>query len=326
MPESARERILVVGGSGVDTIVRVERLAVPPGDSVSVEPIRDYVAHTGTGYALAFHALGRPTTFLDFLGDDDPGRLVRDRFAATGVDFVTLPAPAGTPRSVNLVDAEGRRFSFYDGRHPAGLTLPLDIALPLVDRARHVHVGRSDFNRELLTALADRPDVTTSTDVHAWDGVDPAAHPWVFGVDHVFLSAASIQGRAPEVLRMILARGRARLVVATDGAAGCYLLAGPEAGGDGEVRHFPAVTPPGPVVDSNGAGDSFATAFLHTLLDGAPLARCVHAGLLAGAFATTHHGTHERHITAGELAGELAAATARATPGPRSGPASPRSS
>ncbi|UED87082.1 carbohydrate kinase family protein [Streptomyces profundus] len=322
MRRSARGRILVVGGSGVDTIVRVERLAVPPGDTLHVEPIRDYVAHTGTGYALGFQALGWPTTLLDYLGDDVPGRLVRDRFAAAGLDFVTLPAPAGTPRSVNLVDAEGRRFSFYDGRHPADLTLPPDVALPLVDRARHVHVGRSDFNRALLAELAGRRGVTTSTDLHDWDGVREDTHPWAFGVDHVFLSAASIPGRVPEVLRMILARGRARLAVATDGANGCHLLAGPEAGGDGEVRHFPAVTPPRPVVDSNGAGDAFATAFLHTLFDGAPLERCVHAGLTAGAFAVTHHGTHERHITAEELA----AGTASVTPGPRSGPAAPRSS
>ncbi|WP_049565164.1 carbohydrate kinase family protein [Streptomyces sp. SBT349] len=294
--------VLVIGGSGVDTIVRVERLEVPDRDLLHVEPVRDCVAHSGTGYALGFHALGRRTTFLDYLGDDPQGGLIRARLRGAGLAFETLPAPNGTPRSVNLVDAEGRRFSFYDGRHPEDLLLPTDFALPRVERARHVHVSRSHFNRELLGEL-ERRGVPTSTDLHAWDGEEPATQPWAFRTDFVFLSAAGIRGRVPEVLRMILAKGRARLAVATDGANGCHVLSR----ASGEVRHYPAVVPPRPVVDSNGAGDAFATAFLHTWFGGGGegdggLDRCALAGLAAGAFACTHHGTAERHITAAELA------------------------
>ncbi|NEE52157.1 carbohydrate kinase family protein, partial [Streptomyces sp. SID8455] len=51
--------VLVVGGSGIDSIVRVDELTVPDGDYLPVPPIRDYVAHTGNGVALGFHALGR---------------------------------------------------------------------------------------------------------------------------------------------------------------------------------------------------------------------------------------------------------------------------
>ncbi|RMI33866.1 carbohydrate kinase family protein [Streptomyces triticirhizae] len=300
--------VLVVGTSGVDTIVRVERLAVPEGDLAHVEPIRDYVAHSGTGWALGFHALGRPTSYLTYLGDDAQGRLVGERFRAAGLRFEALPAPHGTSRSVNLVDAEGRRFSFYDGRLPWELRLPADVVLPHLERAAHVHVGPAGFTRDLLGELADRP-VTTSTDVHAWDGRDAAMAPWALGVDYFFMSAAHLGDRVAEVLESVVERGRARVAVATDGARGCHVLARPEAGGDGRVRHFPAVTPPRAVVDSNGAGDAFATAFLHAHLDGAPLERCVLAGAVSGAFAATHHGTHERHISVAELA----AATAEIT-------------
>ncbi|WP_324612853.1 carbohydrate kinase family protein [Streptomyces specialis] len=303
--------VLVVGGAGVDTIVRVERLEVPDLDVLHVPPIRDYAAHTGTGAALGFHALGRRVKFIDFLGDDPQGDVVRARFRGAGLDFETLPAPNGTPRSVNLVDAEGRRFSFYDGRHPDGLLMPPDFAPPRAARARHVHVSRARVNRALLAELARR-DVPVSTDLHAWDGENPDTRPWAFGADYVFLSAAAVRGRVDEVLRTILAGGRARLAVATDGADGCHVLArGDEAG----VRRYRAVTPPDPVVDSNGAGDAFVTAFLHTWLGGGPdlLDRSVLAGLVSGAFACTVHGTHERHITAAELA---AAVRALRTPDP----------
>ncbi|HEY3480520.1 MAG TPA: PfkB family carbohydrate kinase, partial [Streptomyces sp.] len=161
-PEPAPYDVLVIGGTGVDTIVRVDELAVPGSDSVSVPPIRDYVAHTGNGVALGFHALGLSTKFLDFLGDDAQGRLILERYAAEGLDFSWLPAPAGTPRSVNLVDREGRRFSFYDGRHPEELRLPRDFYLPYLTRARHVHVSRSGHARDVF-ADAVRLGVPVST-------------------------------------------------------------------------------------------------------------------------------------------------------------------
>jgi sugar/nucleoside kinase (ribokinase family) len=297
--------VLVVGGTGVDTIVRVDELAVPGGDSRSVPPIRDYVAHTGNGVALGFHALGLATVFLDFLGEDAQGRMILERYAAAGLEFHHLPAPAGTPRSVNLVDREGRRFSFYDGRHPQDLRLPREFYLPYVERARHVHISLSG-HAEPVFADAARLGRTVSTDLHAWDGEEAYALPWARGADLVFLSAARLGERTAEVMRRILAEGRASLVVATDGAAGCHVLER----GQSAPRHFPAAVPERPVVDSNGAGDAFLTAFLHRRISGAPLEECVLAGAVSGAYACGSHGTHEELITAGELAAAVARAGA----------------
>lgn len=310
-PEPPRYDVLVVGGAGVDTIVRVDDLAVPGGDSLSVPPILDYPAHTGNGVALGFHALGLATKFLDFLGDDVQGRLILERYAAAGLDFGHLPAPNGTPRSVNLVDREGRRFSFYDGRHPEELRLPRDFYLPFLERARHVHVSRSGPAREVF-ADAARLGVTASTDLHAWDGVESSAQPWAYGADLVFLSAASVGERIPELMRQILERGRAQLVVATDGAAGCRVLER----GWSEPLVFPAVLPERPVVDSNGAGDGFLTAFLHTRFAGGDLAECVLAGSVSGAFACGAHGTHEEVIGAPALAEAVARARPAGDPAP----------
>lgn len=72
--------------------------------------------------------------------------------------------------------------------------------------------------------------------------------------------------------------------------------------GDSAPRHFPAVTPERPVVDSNGAGDAFLTAFLHSRFSGAPLDACVLAGSVSGAYACGSPGTHEELISAAALA------------------------
>ncbi|MGV9886776.1 carbohydrate kinase family protein [Streptomyces sp. NPDC003395] len=317
MPPTARHRpdeggrpvdydVLVVGGVGVDTIVRVDELRVPPGDSVFVEPLRDYVGHTGNGVALGWHALGLRTKFVDFLGEDPQGRMVLEHYARLGLDFSHLVSPHGTPRSANLVDPQGRRFSFYDGRHPGDLRLPRAFYLPFLQRSAHVHLSIVGHNRDMYEDI-HRLGVTSSTDLHDWDGRNPHHRHYALNSDYVFLSAAAIHDRLHTVLRTILDEGRARFVVATDGADGCHLLVR----GDDTVRHFPSVRPERPVVDSNGAGDAFVTAFLHSLFEGRSLEDCVLAGSVAGAFVCGSVGTHTEFI---DLPG-LRAASARAAAG-----------
>jgi acarbose 7IV-phosphotransferase len=294
--------VLVIGGVGVDTIVRVPSLSIPPGDSIAVPPVIDYVAHSGNGVALGFHGLGLRTKLIDYLGDDPQGAQVLARYAAYGLSFDYLPAPCGTPRSVNLVDDEGRRFSFFDGRHPADLVYPADFYLPYVRRARHVHI----VNGRALGAFphAREHGATTSTDVHAWDGVSPYGQSLAAEADIVFVSSAAVADKIDDLMRHIIDFGRAQAVVATEGANGSRILAR----GDSQVRRFPAATPERPVVDSNGAGDAFSTAFMSRWLTGRPLEECMLAGAVSGAFACGALGTHEEIITASRLDAAMARA------------------
>ncbi|MFI6576452.1 carbohydrate kinase family protein [Nocardiopsis sp. NPDC050513] len=308
MAEAAYD-VLVVGGAGVDTIVRVGSLALPEADSLPVPPVHDYVGHTGNGVALGCHALGLTTKFIDFLGDDLQGRMVLENYTERGLDFSHVVSPHGTPRGVNLVDARGRRFSFYDSRHAPDLRLPRDFYLPFVERARHVHMSITNHNRDMYADL-ERLGVGTSTDLHDWDGEEPHHLDYALRSDLVFLSAAAVHGREASVMRRIAGDGRARLVVAMDGADGCRVLAR----GEAEPRHFPAVRPERPVVDTNGAGDSFVAAFLHTRLGGGSVEECVRAGSVAGAFACTSAGTHTEFVDAATLERLSRAAAGPAVP------------
>ncbi|MER8182617.1 carbohydrate kinase family protein [Kitasatospora sp. NPDC094015] len=298
--------VLVVGGAGVDTIVRVDRLELPDADSVQVPPVHDHVGHTGSGVALGCHTLGLRTKFLDFLGDDPQGELVLAAFRRHGLDFGHLISPAGTPRGVNLVDGAGRRLSFYDGRHPADLRLPRAFWLPFLERSRHVHLSITGVNRDLDPDIR-RLGVSCSTDLHAWDGVEEHHRSYAHRADLVFLSTAGCAGRHKQVMRSILAGGRAELVVATAGARGSYLLT---RDGD-EVRHFPATDPGLPVLDSNGAGDAFVSGFLARRLAGRPVEECMRAGAAAGAYACTRPGTHTALIDPARLRAALGATAVR---------------
>jgi len=298
--------MLVVGGVGIDTIVRVPGLPLPPADSIHVEPIREYIAHTGNGVALGCVALGLRTAFVDVIGDDNWGRAIQAHHATAGLETRYDIHPSGTRRSVNLVDPLGRRESLYDGRHPAGYRPPADLWRPYLTRARHVHVSIMEWALAVFDEIEDL-GLPSSTDLHDWDG--RADYQWNFAVraDAVFTSAAAMPETHAEAARAILERGKARVVIVTDGERGAraFLRDRP-----GEI-HMPATVPNGPIVDSNGAGDSFSSAFLYGWTRGEPVEECLRLGAIAGAFACTVAGTHTAFIDREGLEAARGAATAR---------------
>ncbi|MET7683485.1 adenosine kinase [Streptomyces sp. NPDC005423] len=274
--------VLVLGGAGADTIVHVPELPLPYADSYPIDSgIRTRAGQTGDFVALGLAALGLRTHHLDLLGDDPEGDLVRALHRDRNIPLTAVTQPAGTRRAVNLVGPDGRRLSLYDTSrtHPDD-RLPEATVRALAGASRHVHVSLTQPCAHALPALLEC-GVTISTDLHDWDGVNPYHEPFARAADLVFLSTTALTGDIEHTLRSIAARGRAGSVVATAGAEGAYLLA------DGEFTHVPAVTPPAPVIDSNGAGDAFAAAFLYGRLNGEPPLRCARYGAVAGAYACT---------------------------------------
>jgi sugar/nucleoside kinase (ribokinase family) len=286
--------VLVLGGAGVDTIVYVPELPLPFADSHLVPAIETRAGQTGDFLAVAAHGLGLRTHHLDLLGDDHEGDLVRALHRDRGVPLTEGPLPGGTRRAVNLVGPDGRRCSLYDGSRSQEVDeLPPDAVRALARVSRHVHVSISQPCAASLPLLHEL-GVPVSTDLHDWDGSDPYHEAYAHAADLVFLSAARLTD--PErTMRRITERGRARTVVATDGARGAYHLV------DGELSHVPPVTPPSPVVDSNGAGDAFAAGYLFGRLTGEPPHRCALYGAIAGAHACTVPSTRTDSVSRAEL-------------------------
>ncbi|MER8223729.1 PfkB family carbohydrate kinase [Streptomyces sp. NPDC094143] len=287
--------VLVLGGAGVDTIVHVPELPVPYADSHMIRPgIVTRAGQSGDFVALALSGLGLRTHHLDMLGEDPEGELVRALHRDRGVPLTAVPQPLGTKRAVNLVDPDGRRLSLYDATRSAETDrLPEATVRELASVSRHAHVVITQPCVHALPVLR-AAGVTISTDLHDWDGVNPYHEPFAHEADLVFLSSAALAD--PEaVMRRIAQRGRARAVVATAGADGAYLLAG------GALTRVPAARPPAPVVDSNGAGDAFAAAFLRAWLADEPPHRCALHGTVAGAYACTVPSTRTDSIGPEEL-------------------------
>ncbi|WP_326821980.1 carbohydrate kinase family protein [Streptosporangium sp. NBC_01756] len=282
--------VVVIGGTGVDTTAYVPELPLPYADTYAVPPMIDRIGNTGSGVALGCHALGLRVRLVDLIGDDPQGRLIREHLETEGVEFGWALAPQGTRRSVLLVGPDGRRLSLFDPRAAAGERLPRELYLAAAAEARHVHVSLTDFSRHVYPDLAGLEGTSVSTDLHDWDGENDYHKDFAYSSDLVFLSSAALGSRREAVMRGILDGGRATTVICTAGAEGCHVL-----DADG-LRHVPAAPLPGPVVDSNGAGDAFVSGVLYGLLTGRPLDESVLLGGIAGAHACTAPGTHEDPI------------------------------
>jgi sugar/nucleoside kinase (ribokinase family) len=296
MVSVSRRRVLVAGGVGIDTIVRVPSLPLAAADSIHVPAVVDYVAHTGNGVALGLLALGHRPVLVDFIGKDPQAELILARYRERGLEFDYLVHESGTRRSVNLVEPGGRRLSLYDGRHPDTLRMPREFYLPHMRQAEHVHLSIVPWASDLYDD-AQALGLPVSTDLHDWDGRNPYYHPFAYRSDMVFLSAAVLGDGVFETMRAIMREGRARVVVATAGAGGSYSIVR----GEETIRHTACARLDAPAVDSNGAGDAFSSAFLHAWFEGGSVEACMQTRAISGAFACQFHGTAERCLSLDEL-------------------------
>lgn len=294
MPTETEIDVLVLGGAGVDSIVNVPELPLPFADSYMVPAIDTRAGQTGDFVAMGVQALGLRTHHIDLIGDDHEGGLVRALHREHGIPFTEVLQRGGTKRAVNLVGPDGRRLSLYDNsRSQDADRLPPETVEALASVSRHAHVSLTHPCAFALPTLRAQ-GVTVSTDLHDWDGSQAYHEAFAYEADVVFLSTAALTDPV-RTMRQIAARGRAQAVIATAGAEGAHLLV------DGDLTHVPSVTPPAPVVDSNGAGDAFAAGYLFGLLAGEPPLQCARYGAIAGAYACTVPATRTDVITRDQL-------------------------
>lgn len=293
--------VFVVGGVGVDHIVRVAGLPLPVVDSLMVPPIITVPGHTGNGVALGVHALGRVAALADVIGDDPEGELIRATYADRGLSTTFVTHAAGTRRSVNLVTDDGQRMSLYDPRYPFEFIPDSTLWRDGILRASHVHVSIMNWARHAL-ADAVAAGRSTSTDLHDWDGTADYHKDFAFGADYVFVSASALYDEAA-VVAGIFTHGRARFVIVMAGGDGARLW---QRGAEAPTLIAPVSVPDRPVVDTNGAGDSFVAAFLCHYLDHSDLIEAARAGAIGGAWACGTPGTHTSFINAEQLANLMA--------------------
>jgi len=275
-------RTAVVGHTEWVEFGRVDRIP-GRGDIVHATDAWEEPAGGGAVAAVQLARLSGSCTFFTAFGDDERGEWSRRELERLGVRVEAAIRAEPTRQAVTLIDADGERTIATLGRRlepSAADRLPWN-ELEEIDAA-YVTAGNPGAIREarrarVLVATSRAMPLLSETDVHldaiVGSGRDPAEH---FDVDELT--------HPPH------------LMVRTDGVRG-----GRYETSDGRAGTYAAVAPPGPIVDTYGAGDSFAAGLTVALARGLELEAALVLGAACGAWCVAGRGPYGRDLRAMEL-------------------------
>lgn len=282
---------VLCGSCVADLLVRPVPLEVPVGAGrlFSAQPIEVVTGGIVCNAGIALARLGMKAAAFTYVGRDDWGAIIRRRLEAEGVDcgrLLTHPTAATSTTAV-LIDPSGER-SFA---HCVGAPKLLDRSLLLANldvfaRSRMFLLGyyslMPNLDGELPEVMAAirqtgcRTAMDTAGEgggMQPLDRILPHVDVYVPSRDEAAHQTGETDPRRMiDVYRRCGAPGVLGIKLGSKGA-----LLSPAAD---EYVEIAAVAPPGQVVDTTGAGDSFFAGLIAGLLKGYDIA---HAGRLAAA-------------------------------------------
>lgn len=242
--------------------------------------------------------LGSRTAYIGKVRDDQMGEVFRHDIRAVGAYFDTQPLHAGpqTARCLIFVTPDGQRtMNTYLG---ACVELgPEDIDESVIARAGVTYLEGYLWDKQaakdaFLKAAHIAHEAGREVSLSLSDSFCVDRHRESFRrlVDHhvdvLFANEAEITALfevADFDAALQAVRGRCKVAALTRGDKGAVIVAGDEV-------HIIDARPVGRVVDTTGAGDLFASGFLHGYSQGRDLATCGRMGTICAAEIISHMG------------------------------------
>jgi sugar/nucleoside kinase (ribokinase family) len=286
---------LICGTCVADILVRPVSLTEPIGGGrlIHVDPIDvvtgGIVCNTGVGMAR----LGMRVAAASLVGRDPWGDVIRGKLAAEGIDIepLTSHASLGTSTTAVLIDPGGERSFAHHGGAPYAIDLAFVEALAeSLSRSRWALFGYLGLLPGLepqlgqAMAAAKQAGCLVALETGGSGGTLEQLAP---ALPHIDLYVPSLDeaihqtglSDPREIIACYRDRGAMGIVGVKLGTDGALLTQRNDTSGETDI-FIPCLTPPGPVVDTTGAGDSFLAGLLTGLLKKMSLAD---AGLLAAA-------------------------------------------
>ena len=261
--------IIGYGDADVDIILNLDHLPVKD-EKIQASAYSFQKGGMVPNTLVALSRLGREVGFHGVIGDDTFGQLVVENFRENGVDTggVVVKHGAHTFFCVLLVNPNGDRVVLSaptetHTRHPE------DVVESVIAKAKHLHTTVC-FDPAGLRAmrLAKQHGLTVSLDMDAHtSGPERDLQEMISLVDLLLLnqlgSAKLNFGETDEERARLLAQESGGIVCITMGEKGAITAY------EDQLIHTPVFEVD--VVDTTGAGDSFAAGFIHAFLAGWPL-------------------------------------------------------
>jgi sugar/nucleoside kinase (ribokinase family) len=263
--------VLCCGNLVLDILVRPVD-AFPWGTTTLVESIEQHLGGNGATTSYTVGKLGASVRLAGMIGADAFGDVLVGKLESAGVDTGLIArSPAPTATTAVLVNSSGNRMFLHRlGASGEAFSAPFEFTPEVTDGMSRFHLASVFGLPRLRPHTADllrrarAAGLATSVDTQ-WDTrgrwMEDLA-PCLPFTDLLFmnedeahmLSGSSDTARAAEIMRE---RGT-QVVVVKLGGRGCAVY------GPGQAVECPAFKVP--VVDTTGAGDCFAGAFLAALL------------------------------------------------------------
>jgi sugar/nucleoside kinase (ribokinase family) len=284
-------RILVVGDVMIDVVVRLEAAIAWGSDTPA--SISEHPGGSAATQAVWLARAGVDVDFVGRVGAADAARIAAELRAEGVTPWLVADPVLPTGRLIALVEPSGER-SFLTDRGANDALSPEDILEEALATAAWVHLSGYTFQHprarataiDLMRRAAPRPVSIDPSSAAPLRAMGPENFlRWTQG-------AALILPNADEAAALTETEDPAEqgarlaahypLVVIKRGAAGAEAFAG-------DAR-WTAAAPATEALDTTGAGDAFAAAFLAARFAGAAIETCLERATAAGAAATRFYG------------------------------------
>lgn len=304
---AAPGEILVLGDVNVDIIARVKSFP-EPGEECLAPGLELHCGGVGANYALALRQWGISPSLVACLGQDDFAAFLLRTLAHHGVDVSNVQRASGAVTGLLYINVtpNGQR-TFFGSRGANRFLRRVPSGCNILNRAMAVSIMGYSF-------LDPSPEATAKQLLKAvrahggWVSLDIGMAPSeqipnkilqiIKLVDLLFVSSeeATVLTGIRDPLKSFrqLEKVGACNVVMKLGKRGCLILH------EGKLCHVPSFAVR--TVDTTGAGDAFAAAFLQARLRGWPHAEAALTANAAGAAAAAIAGAGENMPTLRQIA------------------------
>lgn len=289
---------IVCGSCVVDLLCKPVSLTQPIGAGLLhiVDPIQLTAGGIVSNSGITMARMGMKIAAFSYVGNDGWGPVVRNLYKSEGVDdSLLLTHPTGaTSTTVVAIDATGERSFLHCVGAPKLLNAKaFEKNMPAIAKSRMLLVGYYSLMPNLEKDMAQvfkavrATGCKTALDAAGQGGtMDPLASvlPHLDVYVPSFAEASHQTGHEDprKIIDTYRNCGAPGIVGVKLGKRGVMLSEKA-----GEYVEVPIVDPPGPVIDTTGAGDSFYAGLLTGLLKGLPLAKAGRLGTAAGACCVT---------------------------------------
>jgi len=290
--------VLCCGNLVIDILVRpVDRF--PWGTTTLVDSIEQHLGGNGASTSYTLGKVGTPVRLISMAGRDAFGDLALSRLVSAGVDTQWIArSQAPTATTVVLVDSSGNRMFFHRlGASAEAFAEPVEFTPEVTRGMSHFHLASVFGLPKLRPHIADllrrarEAGLATSVDTQ-WDTLGRWMQdlaPCLPYTDLLFMNedeARMLTGTSePARVAGVMQEHGARTVVVKLSGRGCAVF------GPGVAIECPAFDVP--VVDTTGAGDCFAGAFLASRLRDRSYAEAAKFANAAGALVIQQLGAVE---------------------------------